>query len=682
MQENGYVHLSEAIGVQRNGQLILEGGALQTPTIVTTGGVLTGSGTLNATTIIGYGGVLRPRQIVMQPYSNEVLALNGEDIFHSEKFRIGKGRILSVSEGGSVAFDVSTETDESALVLEQARYFLFNRSFGDLTLVGNHNKAQLRINPLTTLTLNIERGFFARNQVTPLVEGRVDESTLNLPVEPCTRSDWRSRGYSGLDCSSVSREDLESEAPIIPFIEGNFTFAMRAGDSSYRIDLGEEGAVFRPRHNSLLSFTVLQTSDAIWLEAKPAFDDTAIFANAQSGDGLGVALRVASEKQDSPLQPVLGALQFADRDVAKAQSGALRGDGHASLRLSDFALLASFSGVVGQHLSSIRARGDGGSTSAVDLHSSGASMLDGSGDFQLGQLMMHINNPNVSGGEPRDGGVQFWARGFGQVGQLNEQGQVSRMSYNIGGVVLGMDKALADGKVIIGGNLGFGRMTASTRERQFRGEVDAIDIGAYVDADYGHGFVNLSARYTDLDHDTTRRIIGIEGLEGVHEADYGNSALSMRVEHGFNVRSAGGIEWQPLLPVIDYARLNDVNFIENGLAALVGSNVDVESFRVGAGLQVSRSFQTKRGEVVTPHARLLWQKELSDTQLRLSSAFFVEPDLRFGVTSQKIGDAALSWNLGVKSHATDRLAVLLDYVGQRTDGSARHGFMVGVGYRF
>lgn len=654
------------------GMIRLAGGNLHAGSlyVIDQGGTLAGSGSISGLGRLNAGSVFAPQGVHLKPY----LVADLESGAQVRYRMLSLGDVLSgmspitimnLNADSTTLFNVSAETTAPLLYLDQARV-ASGFTFLGTTWTQAQEGARLLISPLANLAINAERDFYRRGQEIPLVGIYRDE----------TDPDPEGR--------VLPDRDGEAMVSSVAEISGRFGTAMRTGDDGYRVDLTQQDAVFRPAHNALLSFTVHQTSEAIWLEANPAFDDTWLFANAQSGDGLGVALRDASEKETSALQPVLGALQFADRDVARAQAGALRGDGHASLRMADLALVGSFGGVVGQHLSSLRNRGeDGGGMAAMGVYSSGAGTMAGSGGFQLSQLMMHLNDPGTSeGAVPADGGVRFWARGFGQVGRLDAEGQVARMNYNIGGVLLGVDKALADGKVVLGGNLGFGSLSATTRGTQFRGEVDAIDIGAYLDADYGRGFVNLSARYTDLSHDTTRSIVGIEGLEDPHPADYGNSALSARLEHGFSLRTAGGTVWQPLLPVIDYVRLDDVDFTESGVASLAGSNGDIESIRAGAGLQVWKSFRSKGGDVLTPHARVLWQKELGDTQARFMSAFTAEPGLVFGAASQDIGDTALSWNLGINSRATDKLSILLDYLGQRTDGSTSHGFILGLGYRF
>ena len=71
-----------------------------------------------------------------------------------------------------------------------------------------------------------------------------------------------------------------------PIYQGGFQDVVRLGDAGYSASI-TAGDVFRPRHNSLLSFNVNQTADGLWLTANPGFDQLGLFANGTSGDGLG-----------------------------------------------------------------------------------------------------------------------------------------------------------------------------------------------------------------------------------------------------------------------------------------------------------------------------------------------------------------------------------------------------------
>ncbi|HEL4260271.1 TPA: autotransporter outer membrane beta-barrel domain-containing protein, partial [Stenotrophomonas maltophilia] len=118
------------------------------------------------------------------------------------------------------------------------------------------------------------------------------------------------------------------------------------------------------------------------------------------------------------------------------------------------------------------------------------------------------------------------------------------------------------------------------------------------------------------------------------------------------------------------------------VAALAGRGGSLESIRVGAGLQLFKTFEGNSGERITPRARVVWQKELGDTQARYSTGFAAAPDLVFGSNSQTVGEQVLSWNLGVTSRANERLSVMVDYVGERRDGQLQNGVQLGLGYRF
>lgn len=217
----------------------------------------------------------------------------------------------------------------------------------------------------------------------------------------------------------------------------------------------------------------------------------------------------------------------------------------------------------------------------------------------------------------------------------------------------------------------------------FTGDVRALDVGGYLDATYARGYLSAAVRYTDLRHDTRRSIGGIDGLQQPLRAKYSNDAISARVEHAFSFTTGKGLVIQPLLPVVDYARTSATRFNEGqGAGALVGRSGSLESIRVGAGLQLFKTFEGNNGERITPRARVVWQKELGDSQARYSTGFAAAPDLVFGASSQAVGEQVLAWNLGVTSRASERLSIMADYVGERRDGQIQNGVMLGLGYRF
>ena len=614
-----------------NGTIALEGGALRAPEVRVLGaGMLVGHGDVAGTAtefsalISGTRPSWREDGFNRLRVFGTLMPRGGDLVTHG---------YVNIMPGGKVLFDVTENGGTGSGRIRVGSFF--DQSSGKV------NDGALVISKGAFLELNVAQGYYGQDFRRDLVQG--------------------------------------------PIYQGGFEEAVRLGDTGYSASI-TGGDVFRPRHNSLLSFNVKQTADGLWLTANPGFEQVGLFANGTSGDGLGRALATASDRQDNGLKSLLGALQFADRDVIAQQAGALRGDAHASLRLADTALVGSIGNVVQQHQSAMRSGGDadGLASQVAQSVSSQPGMRHGS---LFNQLAMHLVEPASgsaagSGDAGRSHGI--WARGFASHGRIDADGGVAGLSHTIGGIVIGADTRVADDRVTLGASVAAADMSTKASDGSgFTGDVRALDVGGYLDATYSRGYLSAAVRYTDLRHDTRRSIGGIDGLQQPLRAKYSNDAISARVEHAFSFTTSKGVVIQPLLPVVDYARTSATRFNEGqGAGALVGRSGSLESIRVGAGLQLFKTFEGNNGERITPRARVVWQKELGDSQARYSTGFAAAPDLVFGASSQRVGEQVLAWNLGVTSRASERLSIMADYVGERRDGQIQNGVMLGLGYRF
>ncbi len=615
-----------------NGAIALNGGALRTTELrVLRDGALIGHGDVASVTIDsdalfdGTGPSWREDGFNRLVVNGLLLPRGGDLVTHG---------YVNVQSGAAVAFDVTEAGGAAAGRLRVGDFY-------DDGFVGG----ALVVAPGAQLALNVAQGFYSGDYQRELVEGWI----------------YMNGGYTGFDK------------------------VVRLGDTSYSASIAA-GDVFRPRHNSLLSFNVHQSEDGLWLSANPGFDQLELFANAQSGDGLGRALAAAVNGDRAGMRPLLGALQFADRDLIQQQAGALRGDGHATLQLADAALVGSIGNVVGQHQFELRSNGGDADGLAARAAQAASGMSGTTHGSLFNQLALHLVEPGSEGGSAQGDagrGVGVWGRGFGSQGLVKGQGSTNLpgMSYNIGGIVLGADTRVADDKVALGVSIAAADLSARARDgAHFRGDVRALDIGGYLDAAYARGYVAGSVRYTDLRHDTRRTVDGL--LDGTLRAKYDGNALSARLEHGFSFTTANGAVVQPLLPVVDYVNLSGARFNEGQAAGALTGSGDLESLRVGAGLQVFKTFDGRNGGRITPHARVLWQKELRDSQARIGAAFAAAPDLVFDVASREVGEQMLSWSFGVSSRASERLSLSAGYAGERREGQTLHSLSLGLGYRF
>lgn len=613
-----------------NGTLALEGGALRAsqvnvsaPSILVGHGDIAGTATDLGALIRGTGPSWREDGFNRLRVSGTLMPRGGDLVTHG---------YVNIMPGGKVLFDV---TEDGGAANGRLRVGTF---FDDLQLDG-----ALVVADGAFLELNVAQGFYGQDFRRDLVEG--------------------------------------------PIYEEGFRDVVRLGDTGYIANLAA-GDVFRPRHNSLLSFNVTQSANGLWLTANPGFDQPGLFGNVASGNGLGHVLATAADNASAALKPLLVALQFADRDVIQQQSGSLRGDGHATLRLADAALVGSIGTVVQQHQFALRSSGgdaDGLAVRAAQAASAQTGVANGS---LFNQLALHLAPTGGEGSAvATDSGGRttgVWGRGFGSQGRIEGFDGVASMTHTSGGIVLGADTRLADDRVTLGVSVAAADMSTKSGEgAAFTGDVRALDVGGYLDATYARGYLAFSARYTDLRHETRRSITGIDGLQAPLRATYRNDAVSARLEHGFSFTTRSGVVLQPLLPVVEYTRSSATRFDEGQqTGALRGRGDAMESLRVGAGLQLYKTFAGRNGERITPHARVVWQKELGDSQAQYSNAFSAAPELVFGTASQQVGEQVLAWNVGVTSRASEQLSIMLDYVGQRRDGQDENGVMLGVGYRF
>ena len=666
IERNGNLGSSQALVVDRDGIVALRRATLNTEVRVVDGAILGGYGTVTSSMQFEENSLFAPRGIVIRPHT--LKSVEGVTM------PVATEASVSLEEGSATLFTVSADDRQPGLTLEQRDVVVIVPDEDQPEIRAEASRSALLIHPSATLGLDIHPGYYVAGGESLLVDAVIDRTPLT--------------GFVAGVCSEPDAAcTLDPVAPAAnPFILGSFRQALNKDEAGKVVDLTEPGAVVQARKNSLLSFMVQQSEDKIALIANPAFDDTSIFANRHSGDSLGAALRAASHRSATSLAPLLGALQFADKNIVKAQSGALRGDGYATLRSADVNLVREFGGVVDQHLQNVRRGQDEQSAAfAGSLLSASPAANRNTIAGNMSHMLRRLAGAPDDKPTQADGpdGWRFWGRGFGTTGRIDAQEGVAGMRQNSSGLLLGMERRFADGKILLGGSLGFGSMSAKASDKQFRADVGAVDASVYIDARYGAGYVNGTLRYTRLDHEATRSIGGIAGLGAMHKASYRNHAWSVRLEHGLQWSDKHGTVWQPLLPVLDYVRLADQRFAETGgPAALQGRGGSHESLRGGVGLRVWRSFQSSRSGVLTPHAQLLFAHEFKDRDGRLQASFAQEPTLPFKVIGQDTGRNTVAWNLGVGSQMNARTSLALDYVGERSSGRTQHGLMLGLAHKF
>ena len=664
------------------GKIDLRGGTLVSDMMTTIrhGGTLSGHGAIASNLSVGAGSIFIPNGIRVQPFE----LLYQQDRASPSRVTVdGQNVQLTLGKDSNTIFNISAEDTEAKIRLVAAETIVPTRGSRVIIIysdfVRQHHRGRLVIAPGAVATLNVNRGFFKAGKRLTLVDvERVDGSAYGRPDTPDFRPN--SRGWP--IAPKLGRK---------PIVEGAFATVRRdANDAGIAFS---DGAIFHPRENSLLSFTIHEVKQEqevtdiliapetsvwritvpekrdvksvttvypeIYMTANRAFDDVALFGNRRSSNALGSVLRDASDQDRTGLAPLLATLQFANRDVARREAGSLRGDGHASLRLASANFARVFASTVRNQVASLR-RLDNDVPTVADRAS-------------------------VSSDQPDERGARFWITGFGQTGRIASDGAVDRLDQDSLGTLFGVSRKVGD-NLDIGGGFGYGRLDA--RERPGSGidaRVNALGGSFYGDFRYDSGYILAQGGYLRLNTRASRSIIGIEGLEAANRSKYSSNAIVAGIEHGFTFNPNSPTRLTAIVPTLDYVRLSGVDFGETGsVAALVGQGRAQKSMRLGAGLEVSANIATAKGQRFAPYARVMYKRELLDggREFAFGHGFALAPKMRFDAISRQLGRDIIEWGTGISSPANQAVTVSLDYSAQAARGYQNHNIKIGFDIRF
>lgn len=688
-------------GIDIDGLLDGDSGVGQQPVAVFgQGSSLQGTGALSGTMYIS--GTLAPTDIVVRPYADR------------DKFSFIGYQSIELQRASTTAFSVSSATTTAAFRNERAEVSQLVGAFGTddgLIILG---VKRLRVIPVVissgaSLAVDFKPGFYRPGQAIPLMQGVVDPRKAPIPTS-CTQ------------CVGFDDAEIANYLPDT-FFSGRYSNFIRSSDGArITLDRNAVSQVVAAGEDSLLGFDLVYTNapdvpglviegyryspdllnnfSALTLVARPAFERTAIFANAASGDGLGQALRTASNLASPGNSDLLGALQFARASVATAQSGNLRGDGHATQLLADAELVRTIDAVQRTRIADLRSGrgatplggmgmlGMGSANDPTSVAAKGAALVDAMATQQDAAAVATADiapgDTAAATGAPAAGqGARQWGRVFS--GRLKtDAGQgVAGLRTEYIGFTLGLDRQLPDGNGALGISASY--LSADNRATDryaYAAGLDAVSGSIYGTLDHGAGSIAGSVRVTHLSHDTSRRVGGISGLEAPVKADFGTTVLSAQVDNVFDVAVGGPAQLRIYAPVATYQRTMGGDRTETGGA--IALDIDADAFqtaRVGAGAELARAFTTARG-TVTPYVRVAYDRELADVTARLDAGFASQRSQRFAVRSQTLGRDIGRVDIGITSVASDNFSITLQYQGQFRDGQTQHGGLGGIAVKF
>ena len=671
--------------------------ALDTPlTYARANSVIRGTGGIADNVIIG--GILAPQggSITFRP------------VAYRDEFITGTYDYIRLLPSSVTLLEISPTTTVAPIRNERADvHSIYSQFFSGgpsgLTVTTASRRLEMltpvQILPGATLAVNFERGFYKPGQVIPLFEGYINPTRLAMPAQyngNCSGC----MGYGPNDPVVLNFPELFGT----PYFSGRFTNFLRANDGTrVSLDPAALSQVVSASEDSLLGFDLVYAPmgdfiglgglvpsmtdnfSSLNLVARPAFEDTRLFANAASGDGLGVALRSASNLEAPRIANLLGALQFSSRTAARSAAGALRGDAYVSQALFDQALVAALDEPWAFGALSSRGRRSASLRDAVAQPGDmvGALMRSGKGGGEdLAALSMaSAESAAASGDTDATAGTSGgWGELF--VGEIEIAGGdgVGRLDGSYQGLTLGWSRPL--GRVSAGAAFSYIKADSNAPGEGYDAESELLSVSAQAGFAYSsRGEVSLGARATRTATETTRVVSGIVGLEEPVRGEDTRTSVSVRLQHAYGFeRGDAGVRL--LAPIVAYQQISTPTLSETG--GDFALNVDGEtltSLRLGAGFEAVRTFETQSGLVV-PRLRVAYERETGDVSARATGAFAGEPDLAFDIGSRAVGRDILAVEAGVSVSRSDRVAFSLNYAGRTRSGVQQHMGYANVTVRF
>jgi T5SS/PEP-CTERM-associated repeat protein len=252
-----------------------------------------------------------------------------------------------------------------------------------------------------------------------------------------------------------------------------------------------------------------------------------------------------------------------------------------------------------------------------------------------------------------------WGKGYGLVGDRENQPDAVGYGYDVWGAGVGLDYQFAN-TCLLGITGGYSH-----------GDIDYVDTSATLfDGLYGALYTTYEWTQWYLDGIVTLASLGYEGERHVNVggspetlvSDYNGHEVSTYVETGFYGDGLWGWTYQPLV-ALRYSHVALDDYTETGgSAALSYGEQTYDSLRSSLGIKfnqdVLRAVSEHRGDI---QLRLRWNHEFQDNESTVDTSFASNPGTVFTVSDEHLPrDSGV---LGIGFHLYTRRAIRfrLDY---------------------
>lgn len=272
-------------------------------------------------------------------------------------------------------------------------------------------------------------------------------------------------------------------------------------------------------------------------------------------------------------------------------------------------------------------------------------------------------------GHGADTGRAIWMQAYGTWGDNNATDNVSGMTNQNAGFIVGVDqKVLANWHV--GGIFADGQSNFSLKNQPASGRSNNVSIGGYAGRSWGRLDLRLGATYT-WNMLTTGRSVFYPGFHDHLNGKSTNGTTQAFGDVGYQLKTSHHIAAEPF---VDFAYVNQSmnSFDETGeAAALHVYNDDAGIAYSSVGLRVAKAVMY-RGVTLMPEASVAYQHAFGTVTPKMHESFLFGSPI-FTVSGIPLTRDAAVVNAGLSSAVNRRVNVSLSYTGQYSSKFTQSG---------
>jgi fibronectin-binding autotransporter adhesin len=281
----------------------------------------------------------------------------------------------------------------------------------------------------------------------------------------------------------------------------------------------------------------------------------------------------------------------------------------------------------------------------------------------------------------------FWARGYGQFGNLESSSQTLGSSYSTGGGAVGMD-LLATPQSLIGIAAAGGRSSVSLSTNPETAAITFVSVGAYAAQTLAYGTVLDGAVIYSHDFYNVTRGIVLPGLTPGRVATSNHNGNDAVVDVGFSRPWLVNEWWITPRVGLSYFHISQSPFNETGANSIdlsVTPN-DLDALRSRIGFAVSRPLQLGNTTVL-PEFKLAWTHDLADDHGSFNAAFAGASTIPFqqvgAVTGRDAAELGAGVSFGIGQNALPgRLSGFVRYDGTASAHNVAHAATAGLRWQW